>query len=33
MTRARLSPITALVGRWRNGDWRYRLTDGTTWLL
>jgi hypothetical protein len=33
MNPRRLRPITALAGRWRNGDLTYRLTDGTTWLL
>jgi hypothetical protein len=33
MTRARLSPISALVGRHPPGDWTYRLTDGKHWLL
>jgi hypothetical protein len=33
VTRTRLVALTALVGRSRNGDWHYRLTDGATWLL
>lgn len=29
----KLAPLTVVLGRYRTGDWTYRLTDGSQWLL